>query len=129
MLYQVLADSVVLAHLAFIVFVLFGGLLTLRWRWMPWIHLPAAIWGAVVVLFGWICPLTPIENALRHASGSAEYSVGFVEHYIVPVIYPTELTRSLQFFLGVIVLAVNLAIYWLIWRRLRVDEGRETPND
>jgi len=73
MLYQVLADSVVLAHLAFIVFVLFGGLLALRWRWMPWIHLPAAIWGAVVVLFGWICPLTPIENALRHASGSAEY--------------------------------------------------------
>ena len=62
-------------------------------------------------------------------SGSAEYSVGFVEHYIVPVIYPTELTRSLQFFLGFIVLAVNLAIYWVIWRRFRVDRRRETPND
>jgi len=69
------------------------------------------------------------ENALRHASGSAEYSVGFVEHYIVPVIYPTELTRSLQFFLGFIVLALNLAIYWVIWRRLRVDRTHETPND
>ena len=124
MLHGVLADLVVLVHLGFILFVLLGGLLALRWRWMPWVHLPAAFWGAVVVLFGWICPLTPIENALRRASGSADYSVGFIEYYLVPIIYPTELTRSLQILLGFIVLAVNLAIYLVIWRRVRGDSGR-----
>ena len=117
MLYRVLADFVVLTHFAFIVFVLLGGLLEFRWRWMPWIHLPAASWGAVVVFFGWLCPLTPIENALRRASGTADYAVGFIEHYLVPIIYPTELTRSLQISLGFIALAVNLAIYLVIWRR------------
>jgi hypothetical protein len=125
MLYRVLADFAVLAHLAFIAFVLLGGLLAFRWRWMPWVHLPAAFWGAVVVLFGWLCPLTPIENVLRRASGSADYSTGFIEHYVVPIIYPTGLTRSFQIFLGFVVLAVNLAIYRVIWRRLRRDRGRE----
>jgi hypothetical protein len=124
MLYRILADLVVLTHLAFIVFVLLGGLLALRWRWMPWVHLPAAFWGALVAFFGWFCPLTPLENSLRRASGSAGYSGGFIEHYVVPIIYPTELTRELQVFLGLFVLAVNLAIYIVVWRRLRVDRDR-----
>ena len=123
MLYRVLADLVVLAHLAFIVFVLLGGLLALHWRWMPWAHLPAALWGALVEFFGWFCPLTPLENSLRLASGTAGYSGGFIEHYIIPIIYPAELTREVQMLLGLAVLAVNLAIYLMVWHRFRVDRS------
>ena len=125
MLYRALSDFVVLTHLAFIVFALLGGLLALRWRWMPWIHIPAAAWGAVVAFFGWFCPLTPLENSLRRASGSDGYSGGFIEQYIVPIIYPTQLTRELQVFLGFVVLVVNLAIYWVVWRRARPGRVRE----
>ena len=128
MLYRGLADFVVLTHLAFIVFALLGGLLALRWRWMPWVHLPAAFWGAVVGFFGWLCPLTPLENRLRRAGGSDQYLGDFIEHYILPILYPTQLTRELQVFLGFVVLAVNLAIYWVVWRRLRADRVRESPN-
>jgi hypothetical protein len=124
MFYQALADFVVLTHLAFIVFALLGGLLALRWHWMPWVHLPAVIWGAAVATFGWFCPLTPLENSLRRASGASEYSVGFIEHYIVPIIYPAELTRELQVLLGAIMLSVNMAIYWVVWRRLRARRVR-----
>lgn len=123
MLYRVLADLVVLAHLAFIVFALLGGMLALHWRWMPWAHLPAALWGALVEFFGWFCPLTPLENSLRLASGTAGYSGGFIEHYIIPIIYPAELTREVQVFLGLAVLAVNLAIYLMVWHRFRVDRS------
>jgi hypothetical protein len=119
MLYRALADLVVLAHLAFIVFALFGGLLAFRWRWMPWAHLPAAAWGAAVELFGWFCPLTPLENSLRRASGSAGYSGGFIERYLMPVIYPDELTRELQWLLGCLVVVINLAIYFTVWRQRR----------
>jgi hypothetical protein len=128
LLYQSLADFVVLTHLAFIVFVLFGGLFALRWPWVTGVHVPAALWGAVVAFCGWLCPLTPIENSLRRAGGSAEYSAGFIEHYIVPVIYPAELTRELQVFLGFVVLVVNLTIYLVVWRRLRVDRVRDSLN-
>jgi hypothetical protein len=124
MFYRALADFVVLTHLAFIVFALLGGLLALRWHWMPWVHLPAVIWGAAVAIFGWFCPLTPLENSLRRAGGASEYSVGFIEHYIVPIIYPAELTRELQILLGAIMLLVNLAIYWIVWRRLRARRVR-----
>ena len=124
MFYQVLADFVVLTHLAFIVFALLGGLLALRWHWMPWVHLPAVVWGAAVALFGWFCPLTPLENSLRRASGATGYSGGFIENYIVPIIYPAELTRELQVLLGAIMLSVNLAIYWVVRRRLRARRVR-----
>lgn len=119
MSYRVLADLVVLVHLAFVVFVLLGGLLALRWRWMPWVHLPAALWGAATELFGWLCPLTPLEIRLRRASGAAGYTGGFVERYLIPVIYPAELTRELQLLLAACVVALNLAIYGLIRHRLR----------
>ncbi|MCW8963809.1 MAG: DUF2784 domain-containing protein [Gammaproteobacteria bacterium] len=124
-LYGILADVVVLGHFAFIVFVLFGGLLALRWRWMPWIHIPAMVWGMAVEIFGWICPLTPLENLLLRAGDSGGYSGGFLEYYLIPIIYPTGLTRDLQIFLGIGLLAVNFVIYLVVWRRRRNPDLRE----
>jgi len=117
MFFRGLADLVVLAHLAFIVFVALGGLLALRWRWIPWVQLPAAVWGAVIEVGGWICPLTPLENGLRERAGAAGYAGGFVEHYVLPVVYPGSLTRGVQIFLAVVVVVANAAIYFLVWRR------------
>lgn len=125
MFFRVLADTVLLVHLGFIVFVLLGGLLLLWWPWGPWIHLPAATWGAAVELFGWFCPLTPLENALRRAGGSAGYAESFIEHYILPIIYPDELTRGLQLVLGFGVVLLNVTIYLEVWRHLRSQRTRE----
>jgi hypothetical protein len=119
MLYRSLADLVFLVHVVFIVFVLFGGLLALRWPPAPMIHLPAAMWGAAVEFFGWICPLTPLEDALRRAGGGTGYSMGFIERYLVPLVYPGELDRGVQIVLGAIVLAVNLVVYAVVFRRAR----------
>ncbi len=115
MLYRVLADAVVAVHLSFIVFVVLGGLLALRWRRMPWLHLPAALWGAASELFGWFCPLTPLESWLRQASGAGGHSGSFIEHYLLPILYPAELTREVQFVLAALVIVVNLATYALVW--------------
>lgn len=123
MLYKILAELVVLIHLAFILFALFGGLLTLHWRWMPWIHLPAVTWGAAVEAFGWFCPLTPLENILRHAGGSVGYSGGFSEQYLIPIIYPEDLTRELQLFLGLGLVIINLIVYLLVWYRWHTHQG------
>jgi len=119
MLYRTLADLVLLVHVAFIVFVLFGGLLAFRWRRAPMAHLPAAAWGAAVEFLGWICPLTPLESALRRAGDGTGYSAGFVEQYIVPLVYPAGLTRNLQAVLGAIVVVVNVVVYVLVLRRHR----------
>ena len=112
---RVVADLVVVVHLSFIVFVVLGGLLALRWRAAPWLHLPAASWGATSEFFGWSCPLTPLESWLRDASGAGGYSGGFIEHYVLPIVYPAELTREMQLVLGAFVIAINLAIYTLVW--------------
>jgi hypothetical protein len=118
MLLRLAADAVLIFHLAFIVFALLGGLLALRWHWVPALHLPAAAWGFFVEVTGRICPLTPLENALRQQAGQANYLGGFVEHYLVPVIYPQGLTQSVQWVLAGVVLAVNGAVYgWIIARR------------
>ena len=114
----VLTDFVILVHSGFIVFVLFGGLLAFRWRWVPLAHLPAVAWGAAVEFFGWVCPLTPLENMLRRAGGGAGYSVSFIERYLVPLVYPAELTRELQLLLGGAVVAVNAVVYFLVLRRV-----------
>ncbi len=124
MLYQALADVVALTHLAFIVFALLGGLLALRWRWIPWVHLPAACWGVAVEFFGWFCPLTPIENALHRASGAAGYLGGFIERHLGPIIYPAELTREFQLFLAGVLIGVNVAVYLVVWRRRHTDGVR-----
>lgn len=117
--YRSLADLVVLAHLAFVLFALLGGLLALRWRWIPWVHLPAAAWGALVEFAGWLCPLTPLENWLRRASGAPGYRAGFIDHYVLPVLYPGELTRELQIVLGLVLLGINAGVYWFVWRSRR----------
>ena len=106
-----LADFVVVLHFLFVLFVVLGGLLVLRWPRVAWLHLPAAIWGAAIELAGGICPLTPLENSLRRQAGGTGYSGGFIEHYILPVLYPSDLTRSIQIVLGLLVIALNLAIY------------------
>ena len=114
---RILADVVVVAHLAFIAFVVLGGLLVLRRGWAACLHLPAAFWGVYVELSGGICPLTPLENRLRRLSGSEGYPGGFIEHHLLPLIYPAGLTRELQLALGLLVLLANLAIYGLVVRR------------
>ncbi|MGD8726500.1 MAG: DUF2784 domain-containing protein [Gemmatimonadales bacterium] len=111
MLYRLAADAVVVLHLLFIVLVVVGGFLAWRWRWLPWIHLPAAFWGMMIEVAGWICPLTPLENALRARAGQAGYEGGFIEHYVLPVIYPGNLTRTIQIGLGLLVLLVNVVAY------------------
>jgi hypothetical protein len=110
-LYRLAADAVVVLHLLFIVLVVVGGFLAWRWRWLPWIHLPAAFWGMMIEVAGWICPLTPLENALRARAGQAGYEGGFIEHYVLPVIYPGNLTRTIQIGLGLLVLLVNVVAY------------------
>ena len=120
MLYRILADIVVLIHLCFIVFSVFGGFLVIRRRWWVWVHIPAVLWAALIEFGNWLCPLTPIENWFRRAGGAAGYEAGFVENYIVPIIYPSSLTRQTQTVLGLLVLAINLCIYvWVLYRRTR----------
>jgi uncharacterized membrane protein len=115
-----LADLVVLIHFGFVLFVVFGGLLVLRLPRVMYLHLPAAAWGALIELAGGICPLTPLENSLRRGAGLAGYEGGFVEHYILPVLYPAALTRGVQLTLGMLVIGINLAIYgWVLARRPR----------
>ena len=115
---QVLANLVVLIHFAFVLFVVFGGLMVLQWPRMAWLHLPCAAWGALIEFTGWICPLTPLEQKLRIAAGDDSYTGGFIDHYIIPIVYPADLTRSDQIWLGLMVIAINaLAYSLLIWRR------------
>jgi hypothetical protein len=116
-LYRLLADALVVIHGTFIIFVVAGGLLALRWPRALWAHAPAAVWGALIELAGWICPLTPLENELRRRGGEAGYSGGFVEHYLLPLIYPAELTRMTQLVLGALVVAVNVTVYAVVIRR------------
>jgi len=119
------ADAVVLIHFGFVVFVVAGGLLVFRWRWIALLHLPAVVWAVLLEFCGWLCPLTPLELSLRAASGEAGYSGGFVEHYILPVLYPAELDRTLQIAMGSLVLVINIAFYgWLLWRLKNRDRKR-----
>lgn len=111
-----LADLVLLLHAAFIVFVLLGGLLVLRWRSLVWLHVPAVIWGILIEMQGWLCPLTPLENRLRRAAGTEGYQTGFIDHYLAPLIYPAGLTPAIQLLLAGGVLLVNAVIYTLLWR-------------
>ncbi len=120
MLYQVGADLVLVTHLAFIVLVVAGGLLVFRYPWFAWVHIPAASWGTFVELTGRICPLTTLENFLRTRAGEEGYVVSFVEQYIFPVIYPSGLTRNMQFVLAGLVVGVNVIIYvTILLRRIR----------
>ncbi|MHA6493805.1 DUF2784 domain-containing protein [Pseudomonas borbori] len=119
MILSLAADGVLLVHLLFIIFVLLGGLLVIRWRGIALLHLPAAVWGVTVELMHLQCPLTPLENSLRHAAGEAGYEGGFIEHYLMPVIYPSGLTEQTQLWLGTFVLVLNLLLYGLLVVRLK----------
>lgn len=127
MFWRFAADVVVIVHFAFVVFVVLGGFLVLRWRRLAWIHIPAAIWGALIEFAGWICPLTPLEQRLRLRGGEAGHAGGFVEHYLLPQLYPAGLTRQTQWVLGAFVLLVNVVAYGIViyrYRRMRTaDRG------
>jgi Protein of Unknown function (DUF2784) len=122
--YALLADLVLVLHATFILFVVFGGLLVFRYRRLIWLHIPAAVWGILIELQGWICPLTYLENDLRTAAGVGGYAVGFIDHYLAPLVYPAALSHSTQVLLGLAVLLVNLVIYFLVWHNLRTRPVR-----
>jgi hypothetical protein len=117
MIYRALADFVLLLHIGFVLFAALGGVLAFKWRRVAWFHIPAALWAALIEFVGWECPLTPLENWLRRKGGEAGYQTGFIERYLIPLIYPAPVSRTLHVVLGLLVLCVNLAIYWWIWRR------------
>lgn len=116
-MYNLLADVIVLAHFLFIAFVICGGFLVIRWPRVAFVHLPAAIWGAVVEIFGWVCPLTPLENNFRLLAGNSSYSGDFVARYLIPLIYPENLTTTIQQLFGGVVITVNMIIYTIAVRK------------
>jgi hypothetical protein len=124
-LFRLLANAVVAVHALFILFIVFGGFLAWRWRWVALVHVPCAIWGVLIEYRGWICPLTPLENSLRAKAGEQGYSGGFIEHYILPAIYPSGLTPRVQAVLGTVILLINLFAYGMLLHRLR---GAGTPS-
>lgn len=118
-LYLWLANLIIVVHFLFIVFVLLGGLLVLRWPKVIWLHVPAICWGFMVELNGWLCPLTPWENHFRELAGKLVYEGDFIGEYVVPLIYPLNLTREMQYLFAAIVVLVNLTVYYFVWRRRR----------
>ncbi len=119
-----MADAVVAFHAAFVLFVIAGAALLVRWPALVWLHVPALAWGAWIEFSGTICPLTPLENRLREAAGGPGYDGGFIDYYLTSVIYPEGLTRGTQIVLGAILLALNLLFYWRFLRRRRSTNGR-----
>jgi hypothetical protein len=124
MYYQILADLVVIVHLLFIIFALFGGLLLFLRGYLVFIHVPAAIWAALISFKGWICPLTPLENVLRSAAGAEGYTGGFVAHYLIPLIYPVSLTLKIQIIFGIFVVLINIGIYAFVYYKRLYPSGR-----
>jgi hypothetical protein len=121
--YGLMADLLLLLHGGFVLFVVAGGLLVLRWPGLAWVHLPAALWGATIEFAGFICPLTPLEQVWRRAAGETGYQGGFIEHYVTAALYPAGLTRTVQVALGLLVLGVNGWVYWKVWRRWQGQRG------
>jgi hypothetical protein len=119
MVYRWLADLVVIVHVAFVAFVVLGALAVMRWPRVAWIHVPAALWGVLVEFLGWTCPLTPLENAWRARAAGAGYQGGFVDHYVLGALYPADLTRTVQWGLGALVLVVNAVAYGILLTRQR----------
>lgn len=127
MIYAFLADAMLLLHLAFILFVVLGGFLLRRFPRLAWLHLPAAAWGAYVEFAGKLCPLTPLENRLRLLGGEAGYRGGFIEHYLLPFVYPEALAREPQLALGLGVIAINVVAYAAWWRQRSGCRRSPTP--
>jgi hypothetical protein len=114
-----LADLVVILHGVFVLIAVLGGLLIFRWRWWAWLHIPAFLWAGFIELTGGICPLTPLENWLRALGGEAVYRGGFIDRYLIPLLYPSDLTREIQIVLGIFVILFNMGIYGVCWHMLR----------
>jgi hypothetical protein len=119
MAYRAAADAVLVAHFAFVLFVVLGALLISRWPRLAWLHVPAVFWAAFIEFSGTVCPLTPLEVYLREQAGEAGYAGGFIDHYVVLLLYPDGLTRAAQAVLGAVVVAVSGAIYIVAFRRRR----------
>jgi len=127
--YHILANAVVAVHFGFILFVVLGGLLALRWKWCVFLHVPAFAWGALIEFAGWICPITPLEKIFRAKAGLSGYETGFIEHYLLSVIYPDGLTRGIQIGLGVLVLALNAGVYgFILWKRKKTFTTENTES-
>jgi hypothetical protein len=126
MRYSVAADILVIAHFAFIIFVMLGGLLLLKWPRLVYLHLPAVAWGALVELRAWLCPLTPLEQHYRTLAGETGYSGSFIQHYLLPLIYPAGLTREIQTLLAMCVITVNLVIYAVIYVKYQRSSRRHS---
>ena len=117
-IFRLLADTIVVVHVGFVLFVVFGGLLVLRWRRLAWLHIPSAAWGVAVELGDWVCPLTPLENLLRGRAGMAAYHGDFIEQNVLTLLYPERLTRGTQLVLGTMALAINALVYaWIARHR------------
>jgi len=129
MTYRLLADLVVLAHFGFILFVVLGGALALRWPKISWVHLPAVGWGALVEIAGWICPLTPLENRLRILGSNRPYEDSFIANYLIPILYPQELTRTIQYVLALSVVLINAAVYGFVLSRHRSKRRKVGSTD
>lgn len=117
MFYRLIADALVALHATFVLFVVTGGFLALRWRRLAWFHVPTALWGAIIEFMGWVCPLTPLENHFRGLAGETGYEGGFIEHYLIPVLYPADYTLALRLTLGALVVLLNAAAYTLYFRK------------
>ena len=130
MIWRLAADVVLVLHLAFVIFVVLGGILTWRWPRLALVHVPVAVYGMVIQLVGFRCPLTPFEKALRRRAGDEGYDEGFVEHYIVPVLYPGEFTAGVKLLMALLVLGINVAVYMVAWRvmwpRRRAERSART---
>jgi hypothetical protein len=128
MIERIIADSIVILHFGFILFVACGGFLSLSRKWVAWLHLPAVLWAAAIEFRHGICPLTPLEQELRRAAGEAGYSGGFIEHYLIPLIYPAGLDERMQYIIGALVIIINLGVYgWVLFRR-RPGSGPRLPD-
>jgi len=126
------ADLLVVLHLAYVLFVVFGAILVRYRRWVMWAHIPAALWGAFISAVGGVCPLTPWENHFRQLAGQSGYQGGFIEHYILPVLYPAGLTLDMQRVEAVIVVVVNVALYaWVTrnWKRENRGTGERENGE
>ena len=128
--FAVLAGGIVILHFAFVLFAVAGALLALQWRWVPWLHVPAATWAVLIELSGGICPLTPLENDLRAKAGLDHYSGDFVARYVFPVLYPSGLTHDAQVVIGVAVVVVNAIAYTFIYatRKSRWKNSITSPR-
>jgi uncharacterized protein DUF2784 len=127
--FRIAADLAVALHAAFALFVAFGALLAFRWRRVIWGHLPAAAWGVFIELSGWVCPLTPLENALRLHAGDTAYRGDFIQHYVMPALYPDHLTRETQLAIGLSVLLFNVLMYGCLVRRRGLVRTKDSLDE